>query len=56
MNSYLSAHIHPQIQIINSGGTAIFNCSITGTPIGKIEWFHDGKPVMEDNTIREQNK
>lgn len=56
VNSYLSAHIHPQIQIINSGGTAIFNCSITGTPIGKIEWFHDGKPVTEDNTIREQNK
>lgn len=54
VNTYLSVHIHPQVQIVNSDGTAIFNCSITGTGDEKIEWFHDGilllpDPPMNDN-------
>ncbi|XP_055385270.1 cell adhesion molecule Dscam2 isoform X2 [Condylostylus longicornis] len=45
VNSYVSVHILPQVQIVNSGGTAIFNCSTTGTSIDGIEWLHNGKPI-----------
>ncbi len=45
VNSHLSAHISPQVQIINSGSTAFFNCSVTGQP-SEIEWFHNGKPIV----------
>lgn len=48
LNVYLSVHIHPQVQIINSGGTAIFTCSITGTGEEKIDWFHDGTLLLPD--------
>ena len=40
--------MNPQIQIINSGGTAIFNCTISGTP-NNIEWFHNGKLIINDD-------
>lgn len=48
VNIYLSVHIHPQVQIVNSGGTAIFNCSITGTGEEKVDWFHDGTLLVPD--------
>lgn len=46
----LSVHIHPQVQIVNSGGTAVFNCSIAG--IGaiaeeRIDWYHDGTLLQD---------
>lgn len=56
VNSYLSVHIHPQVQIINSGGTAIFNCSITGTSVQNIEWFHDGIMIMTEGNHQKDNK
>ncbi|XP_073816744.1 Down syndrome cell adhesion molecule 3 isoform X3 [Musca autumnalis] len=51
VNSYVSVHILPQVQIVNSGGTAIFNCSTTGSAIDSIEWLHNGKPLQEDNIL-----
>uniref|UniRef100_A0A1I8N7N2 Uncharacterized protein n=1 Tax=Musca domestica TaxID=7370 RepID=A0A1I8N7N2_MUSDO len=51
VNSYVSVHILPQVQIVNSGGTAIFNCSTTGSAIDNIEWLHNGKPLQEDNIL-----
>ena len=56
VRSYLAVHIHPQVQIINSGGRAMFNCTINGHPIGKIEWIHNGKPIFENNIIRDPDK
>jgi hypothetical protein len=56
VNTYLSVHVHPQIQIINSGGRGVFNCSVTGTPITKIEWFHNGSPIMDNDINSERNK
>ncbi|XP_031617665.1 Down syndrome cell adhesion molecule-like protein Dscam2 isoform X3 [Contarinia nasturtii] len=44
----LSVHIHPQVQIVNSGGTAVFNCSIAGTGDEKIDWYHDGTLLLPD--------
>ncbi|XP_055315179.1 cell adhesion molecule Dscam2 isoform X2 [Sitodiplosis mosellana] len=44
----LSVHIQPQVQIVNSGGTAIFNCSIAGTGEEKIDWYHNGILVLPD--------
>uniref|UniRef100_A0A1A9ZZV3 Down syndrome cell adhesion molecule n=2 Tax=Glossina TaxID=44049 RepID=A0A1A9ZZV3_GLOPL len=51
VNSYVSVHILPQVQIVNSGGIAIFNCSTTGSAIDNIEWLHNGKPLQEDNAL-----
>lgn len=51
MKVVLSVHIHPQVQIVNSGGTAVFNCSIAGIgAIGeeRIDWYHDGTSLQPD--------
>lgn len=32
-------------QIVNSGGTAILNCTVGGDPPGAVQWLHDGVPV-----------
>lgn len=49
VNAYLSVHIHPQVQIVNSGGTAVFNCSVAGVErldAGHVEWLHNGVPLV----------
>lgn len=30
---------------MNSGGTANLNCSVSGEPLGQVQWLHDGIPV-----------
>ncbi|KAL5284148.1 hypothetical protein ACFFRR_006432 [Megaselia abdita] len=49
INSHMSVHILPQVQIVNSGDHAVFNCTITGTFIDSVEWLHNGRPIIEDN-------
>lgn len=51
INSHISVHILPQVQIVNSGDSAVFNCTITGTFIDSVEWLHNGKPIIEDNVL-----
>ncbi|XP_055923956.1 cell adhesion molecule Dscam2 isoform X1 [Eupeodes corollae] len=51
VESYVSVHILPQVQIVNSGGTAIFNCSTTGSLVESVDWLHNGRPIMEDNNF-----
>lgn len=46
---FVSVHILPQVQIVNSGGTAIFNCTTTGSAIEVIDWLHNGKPLRPHN-------
>lgn len=52
----LSVHIQPQVQIVNSGGTAIFNCSIAGTGEEKIDWYHDGILLLPTDLPVSNNK
>ncbi|KAH8340543.1 hypothetical protein KR059_000756, partial [Drosophila kikkawai] len=51
VNSYVSVHILPQVQIVNSGGTANFNCTTTGSAIDAIDWLHNGKPLQANNAL-----
>ncbi|KAM8702920.1 hypothetical protein ACLKA7_005290 [Drosophila subpalustris] len=51
VNTFVSVHILPQVQIVNSGGTAIFNCTTTGSAIDVIDWLHDGKPLQPKNSL-----
>lgn len=47
----LSVHIHPQVQIVNSGGMAVFNCSMAGIAVNgeeRIDWYHDGTLLQPD--------
>uniref|UniRef100_A0A182YC35 I-set domain-containing protein n=1 Tax=Anopheles stephensi TaxID=30069 RepID=A0A182YC35_ANOST len=46
ISTELVAHIHPQIQIINSGNSALLNCTIYGSEVNKIEWFHNGQELF----------
>lgn len=54
VNTYLSVHIHPQVQIVNSGGNAVFNCSITGTGVEQIEWYHNGVAISGSSEQQHQ--
>ncbi|XP_052738049.1 cell adhesion molecule Dscam2-like [Bicyclus anynana] len=35
----------PRAQVVNSGGTAVINCSWAGWPAPRLEWLHNGAPV-----------
>ncbi|XP_068085516.1 cell adhesion molecule Dscam2 [Anabrus simplex] len=43
----LSAHVQPQIQVVNSGKSATFNCSVAGSPIDSVYWLHNADHVSE---------
>ena len=38
----LSAHISPQVQKVDVGGIATFNCSAEGFPQDSVAWFKVG--------------
>lgn len=40
---------------MNSGGTAVFNCTISGAPVLSIEWYHDGRIITPDTRKRVMN-
>lgn len=46
VHSFLTAHISPQHQTINSGSSGLFNCSTSSTTDMQIEWFHNGKIIV----------
>lgn len=33
------------LQVVNSGGTAIINCTWAGWPAPRLEWLHNGIPI-----------
>ncbi|XP_051862940.1 cell adhesion molecule Dscam2 isoform X2 [Drosophila albomicans] len=51
VNTFVSVHILPQVQIVNSGGTAIFNCTTIDSEIDVIDWWHNGKPLQAKNAL-----
>ena len=47
----LSSTITPATQVIDSGETATFNCTVQGNPIKMVEWFKDGELLADDDRI-----
>nr|XP_022920801.1 Down syndrome cell adhesion molecule-like protein Dscam2 isoform X2 [Onthophagus taurus] len=47
----LSAHVQPQVQIVDVGKEANFQCIINGYPVSQVSWLHNGKPVAPDNRV-----
>ncbi|KAJ8980663.1 hypothetical protein NQ317_013275 [Molorchus minor] len=47
----LSAHIQPQVQVVDVGKDAHFQCIINGYPVSQVNWLHNGKPVAQDNRM-----
>lgn len=47
----LTAHLQPQVQIIDVDKNATFQCIISGYPVHEITWLHDGKPILRDNRV-----
>lgn len=52
----LSAYIQPQLQIVDVGQPAQFDCTISGVPITVVTWFKDGKPLRFDSRIRQLSR
>ncbi|KAL7636324.1 UNVERIFIED_CONTAM: hypothetical protein RMT77_013083 [Armadillidium vulgare] len=48
----LSAHISPQIQTVDVGGSAGFSCSVEGFPVNDIKWIKDGQPLEFSTRVR----
>lgn len=51
VTSPMSSTITPATQIVDSGDTATFNCTVQGHPIKVVEWFKDGKLLADDDRI-----
>lgn len=47
----LTAHIQPQVQTVDVGKEASFQCIVGGHPVAQITWLHDGKPVVKDGRV-----
>lgn len=47
----LTAHLQPQVQTVDVDKDAQFQCIISGHPVHEINWLHDGKPIIRDNSI-----
>ncbi|XP_071452909.1 cell adhesion molecule Dscam1 [Hetaerina americana] len=43
--SPLSVHVQPQLLVVNSGESATFNCSVSGTPLDTVRWLANGVPL-----------
>ncbi|KAF7273797.1 hypothetical protein GWI33_013511, partial [Rhynchophorus ferrugineus] len=55
VSSPLSVHVQPQVQIVDVGKTANFQCIINGYPIARISWMHNGKPIAPDSRVEVLN-
>ena len=47
----MSSTITPATQIVDSGETATFNCTVQGNPIKVVEWYKDGHLLVDDDRI-----
>ncbi|XP_050296010.1 cell adhesion molecule Dscam2 isoform X2 [Anthonomus grandis grandis] len=56
VTSPLSAHIQPQMLVVDVGKDATFQCVINGHPASQIHWLHNGKPKAADNRVEVQNE
>ncbi|CAH0562134.1 unnamed protein product [Brassicogethes aeneus] len=50
VTAHLNVHILPQLQVINSGESALFNCSVSGSPVQRIQWYRNGEPLSVDES------
>ncbi|XP_044744906.1 Down syndrome cell adhesion molecule-like protein Dscam2 isoform X2 [Coccinella septempunctata] len=47
----LSAHVQPQVQVVDVGKEASFQCIPNGFPVSQVSWMHNGKPVAPDSRV-----
>jgi hypothetical protein len=52
VRSYVTVHMTPQHQIVNSGASGIFNCSVSSSSDVHVEWFHNGKSIISNDIER----
>ncbi|XP_059046951.1 cell adhesion molecule Dscam2-like [Achroia grisella] len=45
VHAHLTVHAQPHTQVVNSGGTAMINCTWGGWPAPRLEWLHNGVPL-----------
>jgi hypothetical protein len=38
----LSAHVQPQVQVVDVGKEASFQCIVNGYPVSQVTWLHNG--------------
>ena len=44
-------HVDPVEQTVDAGNDAIFDCSASGHPIGKMVWYKNGQPLANETRI-----
>lgn len=47
----LTAHVQPQVQVVDVGKEASFQCIVNGYPVSQVGWLHNGKPVAPDSRV-----
>ncbi|XP_017776462.1 PREDICTED: Down syndrome cell adhesion molecule-like protein Dscam2 isoform X2 [Nicrophorus vespilloides] len=52
VTAQLNVHVLPQLQIVNSGENAMFNCTVSGSPVGRVQWLRNGEPILADMNSR----
>ena len=47
----ISVHLQPQVQTVDVDKNAEFQCIINGSPVDRVLWMHNGKPLINDNRV-----
>jgi hypothetical protein len=45
----LSAHVQPQMQVVDVGKEAVFQCITGGHPVTRVSWYRNSKPIVRDS-------
>lgn len=48
----LTAHIQPQSQVVDVGKQAQFQCIPGGSPVARVAWYRDGRPLASDGRLQ----
>ncbi|XP_046662354.1 Down syndrome cell adhesion molecule-like protein Dscam2 isoform X5 [Homalodisca vitripennis] len=48
----LTAHIQPQSQVVDVGKQAMFQCIPGGSPVARVFWYRDGRPLVSDGRVQ----
>ncbi|XP_044742030.1 Down syndrome cell adhesion molecule-like protein Dscam2 [Chrysoperla carnea] len=56
VTAHLKVIVLPTLQIVNSGESALFNCTVLGSPVDSVKWLHNGQFINKSTFLNNKIK